>query len=152
MGAYKISSGKRVLILLAPGFEERQIIHHTSCMRESGVPTSLVGLSTQSVSGQHGIAVQPDCSLNDLPRETDYSLVLMSGGYQYVSSLLADPRVHQLLSNILKQDGYIAANVLAGASLPHPNAKALLPGCHFITQNNMDLKAFTQQLFSVVLD
>jgi 4-methyl-5(b-hydroxyethyl)-thiazole monophosphate biosynthesis len=152
MGAYKISSGKRVLILLAPGFEERQIIHHTSCMRESGVPTSLVGLSTQSVSGQHGIAVQPDCSLNDLPRETDYSLVLMSGGYQYVSSLLADPRVHQLLSNILKQEGYIAANELAGAILPHTNAKALLQGCHFITQNNMDLNEFTQHLISLVID
>jgi putative intracellular protease/amidase len=121
-------------------------------MRESGVPTSLVGLSTQSVSGQHGIAVQPDCSLNDLPRETDYSLVLMSGGYQYVSSLLADPRVHQLLSNILKQDGYIAANELAGAILPHTNAKALLQGCHFITQNNMDLNEFTQHLISLVID
>ena len=152
MGRYPIAPGKRVLILLAPGFAERQVIHHTSCMRESGVPISLVGLSAQAVSGQQGIAVQPDCSLNDLPAETAYPLILMSGGYQYISSLLADPRVHRLLANTLEQDGYVAASELAGAILPHTNAKTLLQGCHFITQNNMDLNEFTQHLISLVAD
>jgi putative intracellular protease/amidase len=152
MGRYQLSPGKRVLILLAPGFAEKQVIHHTSCMRESGVPTSLVGLSAQSVSGQQGIAIQPDCSLNDLPRESAYPLILMSGGYQYVSSLLADPRVHQLLAHTLEQNGYVAASELAGAILPHSNAKTLLQGCHFITQNDMDLNEFTQHLISLVAD
>jgi putative intracellular protease/amidase len=152
MGKYHAAPGKRVLILLAPGFAERQVIHHTTCMRESGVPTALVGLSTQPVSGQQGIAVQPDCSLNDLSSETAYPLILMSGGYQYISSLLADPRVHQLLANTLEQNGYVAANELAGAILPHTNAKTLLQGCHFITQKNMDLNEFIRHLISLVAD
>lgn len=152
MSTCHASSGKKVLILLAPGFEESQIIHYTSCMRQSGVPTSLVGLSAQAVSGVHGIAVNPDCSLNDLPVESDYPLVLISGGYQYVSSLLADPRVHQLLDNTRKREGYIAANELAGAILPHTNAKRLLEGCRYVTQNSMNLDEFTHHLISLVAD
>ena len=152
MALYHVSSERRVVILLAPGFEERQVVHHTSCMRERGVPISLVGLSAQAVSGVHGIAVNPDCSLNDLCPETAYPLVLMSGGYQYVSSLLADPRVHQLLAKTRQEDGYIAANELAGAILPHSNAKGLLNGCHFVTQNKMDLDEFTHHLISLVAD
>ena len=152
MAVYHASSEKCVLILLAPGFEERQVIHHTSCLRENGVPTSLVGLSAQAVCGSHGIAVNPDCSLNDLCPEMAYPLVLMSGGYQYVSSLLADPRVHQLLDNTRKKEGYIAANELAGVILPHTSVKTLLQGCHFITQDNMNLDEFTHHLISLVTD
>jgi hypothetical protein len=57
-----------------------------------------------------------------------------------------------LLAHTLEQNGYVAASELAGAILPHSNAKTLLQGCHFITQNDMDLNEFTQHLISLVAD
>jgi putative intracellular protease/amidase len=153
MNCQSTHSTRPILILLAPGFEEDQIVHQLSYLRDNGVCVSLVGLSTQCVKGLRGIALHPDCSLNQLAPDTTYPLVVMTGGYQFISSLLADPRVHQLLGDTLEKEGYVAANETAGAILPYTNAKKLLNGksqSQFITQQDMNLEEFTRHLMSLV--
>ncbi len=140
-----------VLVLLAPGFEERETAHYISCMRESNVPVSLIGLSTQQVSGRNGLTFHPDRSLNQLPTDKTYPLVLMLGGYQYLSSLMADPRVHQLLDKTFRQDGYVAADETAESIIRYTNANALLNGRrHFITPQKRNRDEFVQHLINLV--
>ena len=143
------SSDNSVLVLLAPGFAEGQVVHYTSSLRKNQVPVSIVGLSRQHVSGMNGLAFQPDYSLNQLPSDKNPLLVLIAGGYQYLASLMADPRVHTLLGNTLKK-GYVAADETAESLIPFTNAQAILKGSHFITPNKRSSDEFIQYLTNLV--
>ena len=139
-----------VLVLLAPGFEESQVVHYTSTLRKNKIPVSVVGLSSRHVNGTYGLAIQPDYSLNQLPSNKNYRLILITGGYNYLASLMADPRVHKLLDNTLQHDGYIAADETAESIIPYTNAKAILNGDHFLTPKKMSRDEYTQKLISLV--
>ena len=141
---------KEVLVLLAPGFAETEVAHFTSSMRDNKVPTTLVGLTTQQVSGHYGLSVNPDNSLNQLPDDKEYPLALVLGGYKYLSSLMADPRVHRLLGKILNEDGYVAVDKTAEPFIPYTTAKSLLNGDNFVTPKDMNREEFTQYLINLV--
>ena len=145
----KLTEGS-VLVLLASGFEEEQIVHYTTYMRKNDVPASLIGLSPQQVSGTHGLSFQPDYSLNQLPCQETYPLVLMLGGYDYLACLMADPRVHQLIDDTFAGEGYVAAAETVEAIIPYTNAKTLLQEQRFITQKNRSHDEFAQYLVGLV--
>ena len=141
---------KSVIILLAPGFAETETAHYISYMRENKIPVSLVGLSAQQVSGTHGLSFHPDCSLNQLPCQKNHPLVLMLGGYDYLASLMADPRVHQLLDDAEERNAIVAADETAATVIPYTNAKFLLKRQNFITQKDMNQDEFAHYLVQLV--
>jgi hypothetical protein len=140
----------QVFILIAPGFEEKQTVHFLSSMREAGIPVSLIGLSADDISGLHGIMLHPDYALGEIPAHEAGALVVMPGGRQCISGLMADPRVHQLLQNTVTQQGYIAATKSAENILPHTHFKNILTCENFKPQGEMEFNEFTDHLIKLV--
>lgn len=150
MAVHSSSRNNKVLILLAPGFEERTTIYLLDHMREAGLPVALVSLTAGLVTGLHGLAVRPDYSLDQLMTRASYQLIIVPGGRQCTSSLVTDPRVHQLLEVTLKNDGFVAATltaepVLTQAGIPTPSNRP-----QFIPQKDMEVEEFTSVLVNLL--
>lgn len=131
----------KVFILLAPGFEEGTAIYCLAQLREAGVPVSLVGASAGLISGAHGVTVQPDATLRKVTAVSPPKLILIPDGKQAVTTLLSDPRVHQLFVATTENDGRIAAMPVAASML-----EELITEISLIVQANDSLNKFTNQL------
>lgn len=141
---------KRTLILLAPGFEEGPIVYCLDRMREAGLPVSLVGVSPGWIKGLHGISVRTDYSLEQLVPEIPCQLVVVSGGRQCVSSLLADPRVRRLFESIRENEGFVAAMLSAEPSLVQAGISTLSTDSHFFQRGDMTIDEFANRLIELV--
>lgn len=150
MKQYQQLPDDSVIVLLAPGFSETQMDYYAGFLRQNSVPVSMIGLSIQSVNSINGCSLSPDYTLNQLPPQQTYPLVLMLGGYDYLASLMADPRVHQLIGDTLERDGYVAADETAESMLPYTNAKALLKRERFLTPKSMEQNEFAQYLIDIL--
>jgi putative intracellular protease/amidase len=101
-------------ILVAPGFEEEFVVRCLCQMRRYGAAVSLVGVSSQLLTGKAGLTVRPDCSLAQLiqPRQPDdIRLLVIPGEQACATQLLSDPRVHLLVKNIFLANGFVAATL-----------------------------------------
>ncbi len=135
-----------ILILITQGFEEEAVVRCLSQMRQASLPVSLVGLSAGLISSRHGLVMLPDYSLEQLSPVTVPKMVLIPGGRQCVLALLADPRVHKLLKEILEHGGYVAStsnaqSVLAEAGIPCSDQAA-----NFFPQEGRKMDDYIKQL------
>ncbi|MBX3055549.1 MAG: DJ-1/PfpI family protein [Anaerolineae bacterium] len=146
MPANHLVPNNRIVILLATGFEETAVVYCLDHMREAGLPVSLVGLSAGILKGLHGLAVRPDYSLDQLSAEAGCRGVIMPGGPQCVTALLTDPRVHRLLDATLQQEGFIAAMATAVPLLQQSGVLTSSTSPRFISQENIEINEFTNQL------
>lgn len=149
MGYHAGPENGRILILIAPGFAEGATVVCLERLREAGLPVSLVGLSAGLFTGRHGLTVRPDCSLDQLSLAIPQRLVIVPGGSQSTTSLLSDPRVHQLLSVTLESSGYVVAmssaeSHLAQAGIPVPSQAS-----RYIAQSNIELERFIHRLINI---
>ena len=69
---------KRVLIILADGFEEVEAITPMDVLRRAGLEVTVAGLSKPTVTGAHGIRIQADVAL-DKYRELPDAVILPGG-------------------------------------------------------------------------
>lgn len=102
------------LVIIADGFNELETIAILSALREAGVYTKSVGLTSGLIHGAHGIWVMPDCTLTDLYETIDVNkvcLVVLPGGEQTLMQLEPDPRVHRVLRQVITHRGIIATSV-----------------------------------------
>lgn len=136
----------KILILLAPGFEETAVVHCLDRMREAGLPISLVGLSTGILKGLHGLAVRPDYLLDQLSSKGRCRGIIVPGGHQCVSALLTDPRVHQLLESTLQSGGFVAAMSTAVPLLTQSISQAATSSTNFIQQGETGIAEFADYL------
>jgi 4-methyl-5(b-hydroxyethyl)-thiazole monophosphate biosynthesis len=98
----------RIFVLLAPGFEENDVITVTRTLRRLGFPVALVGLTAGPLRGSYGLSLAPDGTLSDVEAEQP-QVVVLPGGVQGARQLNADPRVHVLLRQVVEQGGYVLA-------------------------------------------
>lgn len=124
----------RTLILLCPGFDELFTVTYSKYLREAGVAVFLVGLTKGAVRGATGITIFPDLPLSDVSPTTIDKLLIFPGGNWYVSSLLADPRVHRLMQRVLENNGrFLAA----------PDAKQSFASANLLTSGTQSSYLFT---------
>ena len=102
------TSRRSVLILIAPGFDEKLVVSSLSSLRETGIAVSLVGLTPGLIRSGHGLWVRADYALSELPPTVMPLLVFIPGNQQCAAALVSDPRVYQLLEKTLAQDGVVA--------------------------------------------
>jgi 4-methyl-5(b-hydroxyethyl)-thiazole monophosphate biosynthesis len=83
----------RVLVPLAPGFEEIEAVTIVDVLRRGGVEVVVAGLGAAgAVVGSHGIAVQADTALADVvPASLD--MIVLPGGEPGTTHLAADARL-----------------------------------------------------------
>lgn len=112
---------KKVLCLLAPGFEEIETIAPIDLLRRAGAEVTTASLTgDMQVTGRCGITVHADAALTDVVA-LDYDLLLIPGG-PGVKALRADGRPAALAREYAQNGKLVAAicaapTVLADAGL-----------------------------------
>jgi hypothetical protein len=117
-------AGQRcALVIIADGFEEVETIVLLSALRQAGLCVKSVALTNGLVGGAHGVWLMPDLILTDLDLmdTTSINLVILPEGGRSLSRLEADPRVHQLLRQVVARRGQIATS-LEGLRVPRAAA------------------------------
>ncbi|HFQ94596.1 MAG TPA: hypothetical protein ENK32_11335, partial [Anaerolineae bacterium] len=140
-------------VFLAAGFEEEPVVSLLCQLRDAGLPVSLIGLSSQPLTGNYGVTLCPDEILTDLPKDATFHLIVIPGNGRSVQSLLVSPHFHRLLKNTLAEDGCVAAldtavPALEAAGIPRYAAN---PN-HYIRQNHTPLNDFITRLTHLTQD
>jgi hypothetical protein len=97
-------------VILADGFEEVESIVVLSLLREAGWCAKSISLVSGLVSSAHGLWIMPDLTLADLDQLNHpfcISAVILPSGQHSLTKMEADPRVHQLLRQVVAKRGHI---------------------------------------------
>lgn len=108
----------RVLVPLAPGFEEIEAVTVVDLLRRAGVEVHTASLDGPQVTGSHGITVTADMAL-DAASAGDYDMIVLPGGMPGAEHLKRDARVISLLRRFAADGRYVAAICAAPAVLAH---------------------------------
>lgn len=141
----------KVLILIAPGFEERGVVYVLATLREATLPVALVSLSAGLVTGLHGLTVRPDYTMEQVVPDLPGRLVIVPDGQQCVSALLADPRVHRLFEATIRDRGHVATMLVAGQELARAGIPANGSAGRFLNQGDQSVADFTNNLLNLLL-
>jgi putative intracellular protease/amidase len=135
-------------ILVSPGFTENEVVYCLSQMRARGLPTLLVGVSTNLVKSQRGLSVAPDLALSELANGQFFKLLIVPGSYECVTNLLTSPDFHVQVNRGLAGDGRIAILSAAAGALQQV-APFASPTEQILYQQNQTLELFCQQLIQI---
>jgi 4-methyl-5(b-hydroxyethyl)-thiazole monophosphate biosynthesis len=122
----------RVLVPLAPGFEEIEAVTVVDLLRRAGIEVHTASLDGPLVTGSHGITVSADIAL-DAAVADDYDMIVLPGGMPGAEHLRNDARVISLLRRCAATGRFTAAicaapTVLAHAGLLEERAATSFPG------------------------
>ena len=125
----------RVLIPLAPGFEELEAITIIDLLRRAGVEVVSAGLGempSEPVTASQGTLHVPDQLLSQA-LDDSYDMVVLPGGLPGADHLRDDARIISLLQRVAEQGGYTAAicaapQVLAASGLLAGRRATCYPG------------------------
>jgi len=111
----------RVLVPLAPGFEELEAVTIVDLLRRAGIEVVTAGLTDGPVRASRGVVVLPDTTLDRVVDDA-FDMIALPGGLPGADHLNDDPRVRRILQRTATAGGYTAAicaapKVLAGAGL-----------------------------------
>lgn len=128
----------RVLVPLAPGFEEIEAVTVVDVLRRAGIEVHTASLDGPRVTGSHGITVVTDIAL-DAAVADDYDMIVLPGGMPGAQHLKDDVRILSLLRRFAASGRYTAAicaapGVLAQAGLLEARAATSFPG--FLTADS----------------
>jgi 4-methyl-5(b-hydroxyethyl)-thiazole monophosphate biosynthesis len=130
---------KRVLVPLAPGFEEIEAVAIVDVLRRAEIAVDIAGTAPGPITGSHGITVTPDLALADADTRT-YDLVALPGGMPGTLNLRQSPDVLRVVREMAAGGRYTtaicaaptvlaAAGVTTGRALTsHPSVASELSG------------------------
>ncbi|MHC4471821.1 MAG: DJ-1 family glyoxalase III [Planctomycetota bacterium] len=98
---------KRVLVILAEGFEEIEAVTPIDVLRRAGAEVTAAGLGAGPVKGSRGVTLLPDAPLSEIEEE-EFDLVVLPGG-PGAAELRDDPRVTRILTRTLAADRRVGA-------------------------------------------
>jgi 4-methyl-5(b-hydroxyethyl)-thiazole monophosphate biosynthesis len=107
---------KRVLIPLAPGFEDLEAVTLTDLLRRAGIEVISAGLHDGLIQGARGLRAQPDTAL-DAVLDQDFDMIVLPGGLPGAEHLKNDARVQALLKRLAGAGRYTAAICAAPMAL-----------------------------------
>ena len=107
---------KRVLLLLAVGFEEIEAISVADILRRAEIEVVLAGVDALSIKGAHGITIVADALLKEVD-STLFDMVVLPGGLPGATTLAKDPLVLRILQDFDAKKKKIAAICAAPLAL-----------------------------------
>lgn len=142
----------RVLVPLAPGFEELEAISITDILRRAGIEVVTAGLQPGPVRASRGTLLVPDTSLDQVLYQ-DFDLVVLPGGLPGADNLRDDPRVVHLVQRTHAEGRLVGAicaapKVLAHAGLLEGRRATHYPGA----LNAAELEGITDSDAAIELD
>jgi protein deglycase len=99
---------KKVLVPLAPGFEEIEAITVIDILRRAGVDVVVAGTQPGPIEASRKTKHLPDCTLDDV-RAEDFDMIVLPGGQPGATNLRNDPRVKRIVETLQAKRCHIAA-------------------------------------------
>lgn len=133
---------KKVLVALAPGFEEIETITVVDILRRAGARVVLAATIEGPVEGSRGVTVLPD-TLIDQVDDREFDLVVLPGGQPGTENLQNSETVMTIIQNMHQSHKLIAAicaapTILYSAGIlkntavtSHPSVKVQLEGINY---------------------
>lgn len=106
----------RVIVFLAPGFEEIETSTIVDVLRRSAVEVTVVGLNPGATQGGHGMRFLPDKQIEEI-HVRDFDAVICPGGNPGYQNLRRDQRVIAMIKDAFNSNKLIAAICAAPAVL-----------------------------------
>lgn len=131
---------KKVLVLLANGFEEIEAITCIDILRRAGLSVTVAGVGGITVRGAHDLVIKTDmkvASYNKLP-----DAIVLPGGMPGVKNLSASRKVNALVKEAYKKGKIIAAicaapaYVLASTKILEGKKATCYPGCESMLRDH----------------
>src|SRR5580658_4333922 len=121
---------KKVLVPLAPGFEEIEAITVIDILRRAGVDVVVAGTQPGPIEASRNTRHIPDCTLDDIDAG-NFDMIVLPGGQPGTNNLRKDPRIQRILEVLQAKNRHIAAICAAPSIL---SAYGILKGraatCH----------------------
>lgn len=109
---------KKVLLTLAPGFEEVEALTPVDILRRAGALVSMAGTIEGPIEGRNGIRVVPDMRLDDALKDAgSFDMIVLPGGAVGAENLKNDPRVKGLISALDSRGALVTAICAAPTAL-----------------------------------
>jgi 4-methyl-5(b-hydroxyethyl)-thiazole monophosphate biosynthesis len=106
----------RVLVPLAPGFEDLEAVTLVDLLRRADIEVITAGLQEGLIQGARGMRVQPDASLDEVLDQA-FDMIALPGGMPGAEHLKNDARIQALLKRLAAADKYTAAICAAPIAL-----------------------------------
>ncbi|MCX7824601.1 MAG: DJ-1/PfpI family protein [Verrucomicrobiae bacterium] len=130
---------KKVLVPLAPGFEEIEAITVIDILRRAGVEVVVAGTQPGVIEASRKTKHVPDCGLDDvMPAVDTFDMIVLPGGQPGTTNLRADLRIKTIIERLRARSKLTAAicaaptvlsayGVLEGRrATSHPGSRAQL--------------------------
>ena len=104
---------KKVLVILADGFEEIEAITPVDVLRRAGLEVTLAGLSGRVITGAHGIKFQADMTLDEYKDSPD--AIVLPGGMPGAKNLGESKKVTEIVKRMNSQKKIVGAICAAPA-------------------------------------
>lgn len=132
-------SGRKVLVLLAPGYEELEAVAVIDVLRRAGIDVTVAGLVTGPVPSARGVKIVPDRYIDEVTGQ-DYDLVVLPGGIEGTENLSRDERVIGILRDQLASGRLVGAICAAPATVleRHGMTRGRVITCHPVCQDAIE--------------
>jgi 4-methyl-5(b-hydroxyethyl)-thiazole monophosphate biosynthesis len=112
---------KKVIVLLAEGFEEVEAVTPIDYLRRAGVEVTIAAVGkSKTVTGSHGISVNADTLIGDAPGAETWDAVIIPGGLPGAANLAASAEVGALLKEAASAGKWVCAICAAPAAVLSP--------------------------------
>ncbi len=98
---------KKVVIVLAEGFEEIEAVTPIDIWRRAGLEVIMTGLTSKAVKGAHGIMVEADTLLKDLKETPD--VIFLPGGLPGATNLADSSPLIELIKKMDREKKLVTA-------------------------------------------
>lgn len=99
---------KKVLVALAPGFEEIETITVVDILRRAGARVVLAATVEGPIEGSRGVSVLSDTLIDQID-DKDFDLVVLPGGQPGTANLQNNQRVKAIIQNMHQSGKQVAA-------------------------------------------
>ena len=108
--------GKTIGYFVAQEVEDLEFWVPVMRLREEGARVIVIGLSTETVRGKHGLEMTPDVSIDEAPKTDELDGLVIPGGWA-PDKLRRNQKILQLVRNIDAQ-GKIIGTICHGGWVP----------------------------------
>lgn len=107
---------KRVLVVLAPGFEEIEAFAPVDILRRAGAYVVTAGTVDGVIVGRNDIKVLADESLDKVEGD-DFDMLVLPGGIGSTENMISDDRIRRIIEHFSEEGKYLAAICAASTVL-----------------------------------
>jgi 4-methyl-5(b-hydroxyethyl)-thiazole monophosphate biosynthesis len=98
----------KILIPLAPGFEEIEAVTSIDVLRRAGLDVLTAGIGSKEIKGDHGIKIESDTEISEVSSD-HLSAVVLPGGMPGAANLRDNAQLLKIIKELYAADKLCAA-------------------------------------------